>query len=161
MCEDIKLNDEVIKEVNKYKSSEDLLRAGGISVEALDRLAFGFSDDDIKTISPNKLKIKWKEDLKNVKFELEFLKKKTPNIPLKKIMFEWAKTVDLSEPIDVSYEKDGFYIEDGHHRFFAAKILGKELNVDLTIKSNPILKIAPKLSYDDFHRCIFNQIKNL
>ena len=40
-------------------------------------------------------------------------------------MDTWAKGVDLTEPIDVSFEKNSFYIEDGHHRYYAAKILNK------------------------------------
>ena len=54
LIKDIKLNDNFIndlkKELLKYKSDEDLLRGGGISIETLDRLAHGFSEEDIKTI---------------------------------------------------------------------------------------------------------------
>jgi hypothetical protein len=45
---------------------------------------------------------------------------------------EWK--INLSEPIDISYESNGyglkFYLEDGHHRYFAAKTLNKTLNVN-------------------------------
>jgi hypothetical protein len=38
-----------------------------------------------------------------------------------------VKKINLSEPIDISYESNGyglkFYLEDGHHRYFAAKTL--------------------------------------
>ena len=45
---------------------------------------------------------------------------------------EWAKTIDLSEPVDVSIFSDGsLKLSDGHHRQYAAEILGKELNVNL------------------------------
>lgn len=146
-----KINDEVIKEVNKFNTSEELLRAGGISIEALDRLAYGFSSNDIKTLLPNQLNIKWKQDLANVLYEIQKsgLSKK-----------QWASKINLTEPIDVSYEKNKFYIEDGHHRFVAAKILSKPLNVNLEIKQNPILTLGGK-DYDNFHRCIFNQIKKI
>ena len=117
----------------------------------LDRLAFGFSDGDITEISPNKLKIKWKEDLDNVKWEVS----KSGLSPK-----QWSSKIDLSEPIDVSYEKGGFYIEDGHHRYYAAKTLGEKLNVNLEIKTNPITTINKDLDYDNFHRCLFKQIKN-
>jgi ParB-like chromosome segregation protein Spo0J len=70
----------------------------------------------------------------------------------------WGNEINLTEPIDVSYENNRFYIEDGHHRYYAAKILNKPLNVNLEIKMNPITKLAPSLSYDDFHRCIFKQV---
>ena len=58
------------------------------------------------------------------------------------------------------FEKNKFFIEDGHHRYFAAKILDKPLNINLEIKQNPIIKLSPKLSYDNFHRCLFKQVKN-
>lgn len=158
-CTPIKITDEIIREVEKFKTSEDLLRSGGISIEALDRAAFGFSSEDIKTLMPNQLNIKWKDDLENVKFEIQLLLKKLKTINPKTVLKTWAEAVDLTEPIDVAFEKNKFFIEDGHHRYYAAKILNKPLNVNLEMKTNPIVKLAPSLSYDDFHRCIFNQIK--
>lgn len=148
-CQDLSLNKEVIDYVNQFDSDEQLLRKGGLPTDMLDRLAFGFSDVDITQLSPNQLKVKWKDDLENVKWEV----KKSGLSPKK-----WSEKINLYEPIDVSYEKGNFYIEDGHHRYFAAKTLGKILNVNLEIKSNPISKLT-KLGYDDFHRCLFNQIK--
>lgn len=144
-------------ELSKFNTDEELLRGGGISIETLDRLAFGFSEDDIKTIHPKELKIKWDLDLENVKHEI-----KQSGLTPK----QWASKVDLSEPIEVSYWEDddherGFYIEDGHHRYTAAKILNKELNADLEIKVNPIKVIAPTMSYDEFHRYIFNHYNTL
>jgi hypothetical protein len=144
------------KELSKFKSDEDLLRSGGISIELLDRLAHGFSEEDIKTLNPNQLKIKWKDDLENVKWEIS----KSGLTPK-----QWAFKVDLSESIDVSYWEDNkhkkdFYIEDGHHRYMAAKILNKPLNVNLDIEVNPIKIIAPNMGYDEFHRYIFKSFKS-
>lgn len=159
-CTPINLTNELIDEVNKYDSSESLLRSGGVSIESLDRAAYGFSSEDITSLMPNQLNVKWKDDLANVKYEIDLFRKKIGDISLAKAMKMWANNINLSEPIDVSYENNKFYIEDGHHRYYAAKILNKPLNVNLEIKMNPIKKLAPKLSYDDFHRCLFNQIKN-
>ena len=147
--------DDLKKELSRFQTGEQLLRAGGISIETLDRLAHGFSEEDIKILNPNQLKIKWKDDLDNVKYEIE-----QSGLTPKK----WASKVNLSEPIDVSYWGDdkhklGFYIEDGHHRFVAAKLLDKPLNVNLQIKTNPIIAMAPWLDYDEFHRYIFNLYK--
>ena len=151
-CEVINLTQELIDEVNKFDSSEYLLRSGGISIEALGRAAFGFTSEDVKALMPKQLNIKWKEDLENVRFEQE-------KSGLSKIA--WANKIDLSEPVEVAFEKNKFFIEDGHHRYYAARILNKPLNVDLTIKMNPITKLAPSLTYDNFHRCLFNQVKGL
>jgi len=71
----------------------------------------------------------------------------------------WARTVNLQEPIDVSYSKGKFWIEDGHHRYTAAKILNRSLNVNLEIKDNPIKKMSNGLGYDDFHQCIYQRVK--
>ena len=148
--------DDLKKELSKFKTDEELLRSGGISIETLDRLAFGFSSEDIKTINPNDLKVKWKDDLENVKWEIN----KSGLTPK-----QWASKINLNEPIEVSYwgdnkHKIGFYIEDGHHRYMAAKILNKPLNVNLEIKVNPITTINPNLRYEDFHRYIFKIFKN-
>ena len=159
-CEPIKITSEISDEVNRYNSPEDLLKSGGLSIEALDRAAFGFSDEDIKTLMPKQLAIKWKDDLENVKYEVEVFRKKSNIQSIQSAMKLWAKAVDLSEPIDVSFEKGKFYIEDGHHRYYAAKILNLPLNVNLEINTNPIKILAPNLGYDDFHRCVFNQVKS-
>ena len=92
-----------------------------LPIETIHRLAFGFTGEDIKKIHPSKLHIKYKADMENPIYEQQKsgLSKK-----------EWAKTINLSEPIQLSYEKGKFWIEDGHHRYYAAKILNKELNVD-------------------------------
>ena len=154
-CEDIDITPEIRDEVLKYNSSEELLRGGGISIEALDRAAHGFAESDVKELMPNQLHIKWFDDLKDVKWEIE--KKGISNL-------EYAQSIDLSEPIDVSYERGRgrtpkFYIEDGHHRYYAAKILKKPLKVNLDIKVNPMKKLAGNMGYDQFHRCLFDQVK--
>lgn len=148
-CPELKTSSELEKEILKYKSSEELLRSGGLPIEILDRLAFGFSSEDIKELMPGELKIKWKDDLENVKWEIS----KSGKSPIL-----WAKEISLKNPIDVSFKHGKFWIEDGHHRYMAAKILKKPLKVNLEMKSNPIIALAPKLGYDEFHRCIFKQV---
>ncbi len=45
---------------------------------------------------------------------------------------EWAKTIDLSEPVQASLFSDGsLKLSDGHHRQYAGEILGKEIPVTL------------------------------
>lgn len=160
-CPIIKVNSVVVDYVNRFNSDEELLRSGGLPTEMLDTLAFGFNSESIKSLMPNQLSIKWKDDLENVRYEINNLYKKTNSNNLKKTTLDWANSVNLTEPIDVSFEKNKFFIEDGHHRYFAAKILNKPLNVNLEIKQNPIIKLSPKLSYDNFHRCLFKQVKSV
>lgn len=144
-CKNIKITPEIASEVSKFNSDEELLRSGGISINALDRAAFGFADSDIKTLMPNQLKIKWKQDWENVKYE-------QLNSGLSKL--QYAKRINLSEPIDVVYEKGNFYVDDGHHRLFAAKVLKVPLNVNLTIEESPLKHLG--YDYDQYHRCVFN-----
>jgi len=131
-----------------------------LDFDALSREAFGFSRDDIKTLYPGQLKVKWKEDFNNVVLE----QKKSGLSPE-----DWAQTINLSEPIDVSYEDGKFYVEDGHHRYYAAKILNKPLNIDLQIKDKPHLAIVKKalengeLSVDEYnalHADIYGPIES-
>lgn len=146
--------DELCAFMKKFTSSEQLLRSGGIPIDILDRLAHGFSESDIKQLEPDRLKIRWWDDIGNVKYEI-----RTSGLSEK----EWAKTINLNEPIDVSYRvhngEKGFFIEDGHHRYMAAKILDRPLNVDIDINLNPIKEIDPELSYDEFHRKIFDMVR--
>jgi hypothetical protein len=150
-CPKLKITDEMKDEMSKFNSAEQFLRSGGFSIEVLDRAAYGFSSDDIKTLMPNELNIKWKDDYENVIYE-------QMKSGLSKI--DWAKKINLTEPIDVIFEKNKFYIDDGHHRFYAAKILKRPLNINLEIKQNPILSLSNNLSYDDFHRCAFKSFKD-
>ena len=149
-CKGVRITSEIASEVSKFNSDEELLRSGGISTDALDRAAFGFAASDIKTLMPNQLKIKWKIDWENVKYE-------QLTSGLSKL--QYAKKINLTEPIDVVYEKDNFYVDDGHHRLFAAKVLKSPLNVNLEIRQNPILKLGSN-DYDQYHRCVFKIVKN-
>ena len=147
--------DDLKAELSAFKTDEELLRSGGISNKLLDRIAFGFYVDDIQQLMPSELKIKWVDDLDNVEWEIK--QSGLSNI-------KWASKINLSEPIDVSYWEDedherGFYIEDGHHRYMAAKILNKPLNIELEIKINPIKTISTNLGYDELHRYIFKKFK--
>jgi ADP-Ribosyltransferase in polyvalent proteins/ParB-like nuclease domain len=58
---------------------------------------------------------------------------------------DWADTIDLSEPVNVSLFSDGtLKLSDGHHRVLAAQILDKNVSVILKSingKSNDIIKL--------------------
>jgi hypothetical protein len=150
-CIKLDLTDEVIKFVRKFDSDEELLRAGGLPTDMFDKLAFGFNEN-LNTINPNKLKIKWHTDLEQVEYEIK-QSRLTPE--------KYSLGIDITEPIDVSYETNeygtGFFIEDGHHRYFAAKTLGKSLKMNLTINSSPTEKLGYS-NYDVCMRCIYGQV---
>lgn len=99
-----------------------------LDIDTVDRMAFGFSRNDVKTLYPNQLNIKWHDDLNNAVEEIN-LSGLTEE--------EWAKQINLNEPINVTYEDGKFWVDDGHHRYLAAKILNKPLNISLEIKDKP------------------------
>lgn len=99
-----------------------------MGIDEADRAAFGFAADDVKSLPADKLNIKWKDDFDNVKAE-----QKASGLSPK----AWASRIDLSEPIDVVFEDGKFKVDDGYHRYYAARILGKPLNVEVTIKDKP------------------------
>jgi len=151
ICKNITITPEIKEYLMKFDSDEKLLRSGGLPINLLDDAAYGFNSDSLKQLLPKQLSIKWKDDLENVIYEIQ-------KSGLSK--FEWAKRINLTEPIDVSYNGKKFYVEDGHHRYTAARILNKPLNINLEIKANPILKLGNGLGYDEFHRCIWKQAHN-
>ncbi len=149
-CIKLDLTDEVIEFVRKFDSDEELLRAGGLPTGMFDMLAYGFNEE-LDTITPDKLKIKWHTDLEQVEHEIE-----QSGLTAEK----YSLRIDITEPIDVSYEKNeygtGFFVEDGHHRYFAAKTRGKSLKMNLTIKDSPTEKLGYS-NYDVCMRCIYAQ----
>jgi len=145
-----KVTPEMAQEARQYDSAESFLRAGGFDVDTLDKAAFGFINGQIIEISPSNLKIKWKDDYLNVLWEI-----KHSGLSPK----QWAKKISLEEPIDISYEKSKFFIEDGHHRYTAAKILKKSLTAKIEIKDRPIDILGAGMKYDDFVRCAWSQSK--
>lgn len=148
-CEILEIPKNVIAFLKKFDNDEQLLRSGGLPNDMLDEWAFGFTEN-LNSINPDHISIKWVDDLENVKYEIK--KSGLSNV-------EWSKNIDLSEPIDVDYVDDKFILQDGHHRYFAAKTLGELLPMNLEIKMNPISKLS-KMDYDQFHRCIWKQVHN-
>lgn len=91
-----------------------------LDMDTLERMAFGFARKDITKLSPQQLHIEWTDDLNNAIWEQE-------QSGLSKE--EWARQIDLSDPIEVFYENGVFKLDDGHHRYYASLILGKDLTV--------------------------------
>lgn len=94
------------------------------------KIAFGFSNDDVLNIPLSKIKIKWKEDMANVTgFD----------------MGKYFKDADYASlpPIEVSYDGKNFYLEDGHHRYgYAKKLNLKTVPAVVEITANPFKKLG-------------------
>jgi len=102
-----------------------------MDTDDLDRLAFGVAYGDRLTISPDKLHIKYPGDLEN------------PEERWRLGGMAWAKSVKLTEPVEISVGEDGLlYLENGHHRWFAAKKTGRKLKAEVvSVDGKPIEKI--------------------
>jgi len=102
-----------------------------LDIDVLDKAAWGVVQDETITVSPDELGIRYKEDLAN------------PEAKFKEGGMDWVRSVDLSEPIEIGVSEEGnLQIEDGHHRWFAAKKLGKDITGTITIiRGKPIAKI--------------------
>jgi hypothetical protein len=112
----------------KALTVEELQR--DVDVDDLDRAAFGHAGGDVIVVDPNDLEIQWKDDLEN------------PQDKFEKQGMKWVNSVDLSEPIQVEIKTDGkMYIDDGHHRYFAAKKRGEMLNAEIRISGKPIERL--------------------
>lgn len=104
-----------------------------LDIEQLDKLAFGANTGDVIEVSPQSIRILYEGDLEN------------PEHLFKQGGMEWANSVDLSEPIELSIDTQGRYnLEDGHHRWFAAHERGEQLHAVIEIKGNPIERIFEK-----------------
>lgn len=101
--------------------------------DELTTMAYGVKTGDIISLNPNEIKIKYKEDLENPKAIYNCEIKKNGLCGM-----DWVKSVSFEEPIKVSLGIDGkstkedWYLEDGHHRLFAAKKLKmKSINCEV------------------------------
>lgn len=101
-----------------------------MEIDVLDHMAFGVIGGQQVVLLPSQIKIRYHDDLIN------------PQAKFNAQGMEWAQSVDLSTPIEVSVDDAGdFYLEDGHHRWFSAGKTGRSLTATLEIKGKPIEKI--------------------
>ncbi|WP_415912224.1 hypothetical protein [Neptuniibacter sp. QD37_11] len=97
-----------------------------VDCDVLDRAAYGATTDDLIEINPNDVTI-IHPDLENPEYRFEM------------DGMDWVNSVDLSEPVEFSINQQGqICLEDGHHRYFAAKIRGENLTGTIEVKGNPI-----------------------
>lgn len=101
-----------------------------MDIDELDRMAFGVEGGQKVDLDPSEIHIRYHDDLDN------------PRALFDAKEMAWANSVDLSEPVEVSVDDQGdFYLEDGHHRWFAAGKTGRRLKATVEIKGKPIEKI--------------------
>jgi hypothetical protein len=131
----IPLVGDALKKLKPYQVSPTSKEWSDFDFDEINREAFGVTESDVTTLSPSELNIKWTDDLDNVEYEIKNSGKTRK---------QWAEGVDLSTPIDVILEDGVYKIDDGHHRYSAAKILGKDLPVSLQINDQPFVGLAKR-----------------
>lgn len=105
--------------------TEEQLQA--MDIADLDRLAWGYASGDLVEIKATQIKIKYPGDMEFAQATFD-----DGGMP-------WVRSVDLSEPVDVSINAEGVLeLEDGHHRYLAALKLGKKLICNIECKGRPI-----------------------
>ncbi len=97
--------------------------------ETLDRMAYGFASGEERTV-PVGLLHATNDDIENAIYKAS----KFPGGPK-----AWARSVDFSEPIQLTVRGGKYFVKDGHHRYYAAKLLGKKtLRAIVEIDDNSI-----------------------
>ena len=102
--------------------------------EAIEEMAFGVKIVDVQDLSPEDITVTSLGDMENPesKFEIEGM--------------GWARSEDLSEPVEMAIDKDGNYdLKDGHHRWLAAQKTDRPLKAKVDeIRANSINVILDK-----------------
>ncbi len=111
------------KELENYESLESA------PLELADRAAFGVNDGDITDMPLQIISIVHERNWENAKLEAE-----------DKGAEEYANQMNFGKPIQVRLVGGKFQLEDGHHRMYAAELLGKEsLQTEILIDDDPII----------------------
>lgn len=118
----------------KSKSLGEFSR--NLSIDILQKTVFGFTTGDILDLDPRKLKIKWKDDWIGA--------------------YPYDGDVDSMPPIEVSYEKGKFFVEDGHHRLKTAlRQKKKTIKCEVeSIRDKVVIKLGFQ-NYDDMLKTIY------
>jgi hypothetical protein len=107
-----------------------------LDIDMLDRWAFGVVGDEILKLDPKDITVVHSDDLKNAEYQAD----RHPGGPKR-----WAKGVSLTEPVDVSVTRPGeFVLEDGHHRYLAARLSGRKLSAKIVVKGKPIEELLSR-----------------
>lgn len=100
----------------------------------LDRAAFGFTTDDIIELPVGQLRIRYFADLDNARAEVTSLAQARKYLVINRRL-----------PIDVMLRNGIFEIEDGHHRYVSALMLGQPtLIAKMQIADNPITALRDR-----------------
>lgn len=107
-----------------------------VDVDTLDRWAFGVAGDEVLRVDPDELTVVHADDLANAQHQAD----RHPGGPVR-----WARRVSLKEPVDVIVDDRGeFLLDDGHHRYLAARLSGRKLSAKIVVKGRPIERLLER-----------------
>ena len=105
-------------------------------IDQLDRWAFGFASGDTLDVPVKDIEIVFPGDLENPVYAAGRASSPTA----------WAKTVSFEEPIKIKLKGGRLTLQDGHHRYHAATILGKKtLPAEVDIDDNAVTKLLGRV----------------
>jgi len=109
-----------------------------LDIDQLDKWAFGVAGDEIRKFAPKDLTVVHFDDLANARYQAD----RYAGGPK-----QWAKSVSLAEPVDISVSRPGeFILQDGHHRYLAAQLSGRKLSAKITVKGKPIEELLKRVN---------------
>ncbi len=95
----------------------------------LDREAFGFASGDVIKVPLDAIHIKYAADLEDAEGDVAK-------------MAVARAVLERAEPVEIALRGGRFELEDGHHRYVAARMLKKKtLDAAIEIHDNPITEI--------------------
>jgi len=107
-----------------------------LDVDTLDRWAFGVVGDEVLRLDPGELMIVHVDDLANARHQAD----RHPGGSLR-----WARRVSLKEPVDVIVDDRGdLLLDDGHHRYLAARLSGRKLSAKIIVRGRPIERLLER-----------------
>jgi hypothetical protein len=126
-----------------------------LDFDVLSREAFGIASGDVVDLPVGKITIRWKQDLLNAKDDMArlVLTHPAPEVGVRGAPAgtassprAWAEAVLRgAPPVDVDLIKGGKYLlQDGHHRYLAAKFLKRPLRAVVQVSTNPITAILAR-----------------
>jgi hypothetical protein len=119
-----------------------------LEMDVLDREAFGMVNDEIVELRPDQITIAYPGDLEAAEHDMAGLTIRSASGKSRKAKSrrEWAEAVLRgAPPVDVSVRGVGVIaLLDGHHRYLAAKELGRKIKAKVSIEANPINVIVER-----------------
>ncbi len=107
-----------------------------LPIDQLDRMAFGVTQG-IQELPLHRIRIQYQADYDNA---LDYVEQHPT-------AYQDALQPGRQEPVEVALESGVYWLQDGHHLFVTAQVLGHDtILADLTIRDNPVKVLASRMA---------------